>query len=64
MDKMLYTLQLSNINCTNCENKIKTALAEKVTKGLLKTTVVILQEKVNVVVESEEVLQKVIQVLA
>jgi copper chaperone CopZ len=49
---LVYTLQLSKINCTNCEAKIKENLKNEVKSGLIKVSVNILQEKVNLVVSS------------
>lgn len=47
-ENLVYCLQLSGINCTNCEAKIKKALSNQ--EGIKKVSVNILQEKVSVVV--------------
>ena len=59
----MYTLQLSKINCTNCEAKIKNNLLKEVTCGLTKVSVNILQEKVNLVVIDKKALRDSIEVL-
>lgn len=59
----MYTLQLSKINCTNCEAKIKDNLGKEVKSGLLKVSVNILQERVNLVVQDLKTLQHCIEVL-
>jgi copper chaperone CopZ len=55
-NSLVYTLQLSKINCTNCEAKIKKHLTEEVTSGLAKVSVNILQEKVNLVLTNQKAL--------
>lgn len=60
---LVYTLQLAGINCTNCEAKIKDKLTKEVKNGLIKISVNVLQEKVNLVMNSEKILAECISIL-
>lgn len=62
-NSLVYSLQLSKINCTNCEAKIKDNLAKEIKSGLIKVSVNILQEKVNLVVTNEKVITQCIELL-